>query len=315
MPPFPLKRKALLSRVRTLLGFSQAEGRDVDVEQAFLRVLVTGLVLGYGVFAGLLGQEFSTELKVALACGLVTGTSGLWMLYRFHRNPERPDWLRSFGIAADLIPITAGLFYAGEIGVPLVGLYLWITVGNGFRFGPRFLLQSYALSAVCFPILLVFAPFWQGHRAVGIGLAILLATIPLYVLVLLSRLTAQKQAAEELSNAKSRFVANVSHELRTPLTGVVAVHDLLLRRPLAQTDRELVTSLGNAIGALKASVDAVLQMSKLEAGAEQVVNTLFNLRYFLSQFSARIAPQAQSKLLEWTCAIGPDVPGLSLIHI
>ena len=41
------------------------------------------------------------------------------------------------------------------------------------------------------------------------------------------RLTAQKDAAEQLSNAKSRFVANVSHELRTPLTGVFAVYDLL----------------------------------------------------------------------------------------
>ncbi|MBK9674700.1 MAG: hypothetical protein IPO82_05500 [Betaproteobacteria bacterium] len=302
--------KRPFARILTVLGFSQAEGRDADVEQAFLRVLVTSIVLVYGTAVGLSDGSFSLELRVALACGCVTGSAGLWMLYRFHRYPTRSGFMRSFGIAADIIPITAGLFFAGEIGVPLVGLYLWITVGNGFRFGPRYLLQSYSLSGVCFTLLLLFSPFWQQHREIGIGLAILLGTIPIYVLILLSRITAQKDAAEQLSNAKSRFVANVSHELRTPLTGVVAVHDLLLRRPLSETDRELVDTLGSAIQALKTSVDAILQMSKLEAGAELVTWHRFNLRAYLRQLEVQIAPSAKAKGLEWQVKVYDEVPGL-----
>ncbi|MBL0291801.1 MAG: response regulator [Betaproteobacteria bacterium] len=302
--------KRPFARILTVLGFSQAEGRDADVEQAFLRVLVTSIVLVYGTAVGLSDGSFSLELRVALACGCVTGSAGLWMLYRFHRYPTRSGFMRSFGIAADIIPITAGLFFAGEIGVPLVGLYLWITVGNGFRFGPRYLLQSYSLSGVCFTLLLLFSPFWQQHREIGIGLAILLGTIPIYVLILLSRITAQKDAAEQLSNAKSRFVANVSHELRTPLTGVVAVHDLLLRRPLSTTDRELVDTLGSAIQALKTSVDAILQMSKLEAGAELVTWHRFNLRAYLRQLEVQIAPSAKAKGLEWQVKVYDEVPGL-----
>jgi len=301
--------RSLSQRALAILGFSQVEGRDVDLEQAFLRVVVTAIVLIYGTIAGLVENEFSLELRIALACGLVTGSAGVWMLFRFHRHPARPASLRSFGIAADLIPITAGLFLAGEIGVPLVGLYLWITVGNGFRFGPRYLLQSYALSGVCFSILLFFAPFWQQHRAIGVGLAIVLGTIPLYVLVLLSRLTAQKEAAEQLSNAKSRFVANVSHELRTPLTGVVAVHDLLLRRDLPSEVRDLVGTLGKAIQALKTSVDAILQMSKLEAGAEQVTVQPFNLRSYLGELGGRVTPEARAKNLQWSYAVEDNVPG------
>ncbi len=301
--------RGLSQRALAILGFSQVEGRDVDLEQAFLRVVVTAIVLIYGTIAGLVENEFSLELRIALACGLVTGSAGVWMLFRFHRDPSRPSSLRSFGIAADLIPITAGLFLAGEIGVPLVGLYLWITVGNGFRFGPRYLLQSYALSGVCFSILLFFAPFWQQHRAIGIGLAIVLGTIPLYVLVLLSRLTAQKEAAEQLSNAKSRFVANVSHELRTPLTGVVAVHDLLLRRDLPIEVRDLVGTLGSAIQALTTSVDAILQMSKLEAGAEQVTVQPFNLRSYLGELDGRVTPEARAKNLQWSYTVDDDVPG------
>lgn len=305
----PIARQ-LLDRLQAVLGFSQAEGRDADVEQAFLRVLVTMIVLAYGTWVGIADGVFPLELRIALICGCVTGSAGLWMLYRFHASPARPPYMRSFGIAADIIPITAGLFLAGEIGVPLVGLYLWITVGNGFRFGPRYLLQSYVLSGICFAMLLAFSPFWQQHRAIGVGLAILLGTIPLYVLVLLSRITAQKEAAEQLSDAKSRFVANVSHELRTPLTGIVAVHDLLLRRPLAASDRDLIDRLGGAIHSLTLSVDAILQMSKLEAGAEPVAWDFVNLRVFLQRLDERTASTAEAKNLRWQVTISDDVPGL-----
>jgi two-component system sensor histidine kinase RpfC len=111
-----------------------------------------------------------------------------------------------------------------------------------------------------------------------------------------------------LSAAKSRFVANVSHELRTPLTGVFAVYDLLRRRRLAPDEKELVGSLGSAITTLKASVDAVLQMSKLEAGAERAEARLFNLRYFLWQVDALVRPQAEAKRLAWSLDLHPHLP-------
>ena len=111
---------------------------------------------------------------------------------------------------------------------------------------------------------------------------------------------------------RDRFVANVSHELRTPLTGVFAVYDLLQRRPLPPDERELVGSLGNAITTLRSSVDAVLQMSKLEAGAERAESQLFSLRYFLQQLSARVSPQALAKNLAWSVDIDEFVPSAVL---
>jgi two-component system sensor histidine kinase RpfC len=197
---------------------------------------------------------------------------------------------------------------AGEAGVAMIGIYLWVTIGNGFRFGPKYLLSSYWLSLVGFGLQLLFVPFWQQHKVVGVGLLLATAIVPLYVLVLLIRLTGQKEAAEQLSNAKSRFVANVSHELRTPLTGVFAVYDLLRLRNLKPDDQELVGMLGNAIGTLKTAVDAVLQMSKLEAGAEKAENRAFNLWHFLHQLALLARPQTALKGLSWDLSIEPDVP-------
>ena len=133
------------------------------------------------------------------------------------------------------------------------------------------------------------------------------------MLVLLTRLTAQKDAAEQLSNAKSRFVANVSHELRTPLTGVFAVYDLLRSRKMVPDDRQLVGMLGSSINTLKASVDAVLQMSKLEAGSERAESKPFNLWFLLHQVAALLRPQSAAKGLAWSLEVHPasQLPSLA----
>jgi len=297
----------LTALIRPYLGLQQKRERDPDIEQAWLRVILTGAMLLYAAYV-VLTDEASDGLRLAIGACATSMSAGLWMLWRFRRSPERSPRMRLFGIAADLIPLTVGLWGAGEPGAPLVGLYLWVTVGNGFRFGPRYLMAAYWLSLSCFALLLTTVPFWQLHRAIGIGYALVLVMIPLYVLVLLSRITAQKDAAVQLSNAKSRFVANVSHELRTPLTGVFAVYDLLKRQHLAPDEKELVGSLGSAITTLKSSVDAILQMSKLEAGAERAEQRIFNLRYFLWQLDALVRPQATAKRLTWSLVIDPNVP-------
>ncbi|MCL4761742.1 MAG: hypothetical protein KJ018_08145, partial [Burkholderiales bacterium] len=105
----------------------------------------------------------------------------------------------------DMTALSVGMAGADEGGVPMIGVYLWVTVGNGFRFGPKYLMVAYWLQLTGFGLQLLFVPFWIEHRVIGLGLLLALAIVPLYVLVLLSRLTAQKDAAEQLSNAKSRF--------------------------------------------------------------------------------------------------------------
>jgi two-component system sensor histidine kinase RpfC len=69
-----------------------------------------------------------------------------------------------------------------------------------------------------------------------------------------------------------------------------------------------VGMLGSAIKTLKTSVDAVLQMSKLEAGAERAEKRLFNLWFFVHQLSAIVRPQSVAKGVAWSVAIDPAVP-------
>jgi two-component system sensor histidine kinase RpfC len=303
--------RRIRSRVRTRLGISEAKVRDLDAEQAYLRVVIAGIVVGYAAAVHVAGTP-SVGLNLALGAAASALAAGVWMLWWFRHHKHRPRPMRYFGIAADLVPLTIGLSGSGEAGVPLIGVYLWVTIGNGFRFGARYLLVAYWISLGCFALLLLFVPYWQAHQAIGVGFGVVLAVVPLYVLVLLSRLTAQKDAAEQLSNAKSRFVANVSHELRSPLTGVYGVYELLKQCRLPARERELIAMLGNSMATLKSAVDAVLQMSKLEAGAERAEMKLFNLRHFLLHMAAVAKPQATAKKLAWHLDVDVAIPTVVL---
>ena len=305
--PRPMTKRLddLWRRVRGLAGPSV---RDPDIEQAWIRVGVCSLTSGYVWYLIVTGGGLTPGLLMGLIAGAGDALVGAGMIWWLRRTRSHVVPLRYLGILTDNAALTLGMAGAGEGGVAVVGVYLWVTIGNGFRFGPRYLMASYALSLFCFGLQLWLVPFWALHKAVGVGLMISGAIVPLYVLILLVRLQGQKNAAEQLSNAKSRFVANVSHELRTPLTGVFAVYDLLRGRKMTSDDRELVGMLGNAVKTLKTSVDAVLQMSKLEAGAERAENRPFNLWFFVQQLATLVRPQSTAKGLAWTLKVDPDVP-------
>ena len=287
------------TRMRRVLGVYQTRVRDPDLEQAWLRIGICVLAFSYVWYLIIVEGTITPGLWMGLFASSGDVAVAAYMIWRLRRNNPPIIPLRLLGIVADNTALTIGMAGAGEGGVAMIGVYLWVTIGNGFRFGPRYLLASYWLSILGFGLQLALVPFWEQHRVVGAGLFLAGAIVPLYVLVLLIRLTGQKEAAEQLSNAKSRFVANVSHELRTPLTGVFAVYDLLKMRRVSRDDGELIGMLGAAISTLKRSVDAVLQMSKLEAGAERAEKRTFNLWFFAHQLAASVRPQSEAKGLAW----------------
>ena len=297
----------LRALVRNWVGYYLPRGRDLDLEQAYVRLGIAVLVLlytGYVVW----NEGWSTNLFVAVVAVGGLAVFAIAQIVLINQGfGHRTKW-RVAAIVADTVAATVGMGVSGEAGVPMIGVYLWVTVGNGFRFGPRYLIVSYFICLAGTASLMLFAPFWREHRMIGAGLFLALGVVPLYVLILLSRLQAQRDSAEQLSNAKSRFVANVSHELRTPLTGVYAVYDLLRTHKLAPDERELVGMLGKSIATLKTSVDAILQMSKLEAGAEQAELRPFNLWYLLHQLAAIVEPQSVAKGLTFQVHVDPDVP-------
>jgi NtrC-family two-component system sensor histidine kinase KinB len=89
----------------------------------------------------------------------------------------------------------------------------------------------------------------------------------------------------EVERLKSEFVMAASHELRTPLTGLGMSVDLLLEHAgqgLPEKDRDLLRAAHEEVQRMKALVNDLLDLSKIEAGRIELefesvpVSTLFD---------------------------------------
>ena len=76
-------------------------------------------------------------------------------------RPYQSTIRRIIAIVSDLATSSVQLHYVGETSSILFLLYLWITFGNGFRFGVRFLYIALAVSVVCFTVVIYTTPRWH----------------------------------------------------------------------------------------------------------------------------------------------------------
>jgi signal transduction histidine kinase len=88
-----------------------------------------------------------------------------------------------------------------------------------------------------------------------------------------------KTLAESANNAKSEFLANMSHELRTPLNHIIGFTELVFDKKLGELTEIQEEYLGDVIQSSKhllALINDILDLSKVEAGKQEMVVSTFN---------------------------------------
>jgi len=96
-----------------------------------------------------------------------------------------------------------------------------------------------------------------------------------------AELRAQKQAAEEANVGKSRFLAVASHDLRQPLHALGLFVQALQESPLPAHERQLVGNVRRSVDAMEELFDALLDISRLDAGAIRPQVVTFPLGRFV----------------------------------
>jgi signal transduction histidine kinase len=103
---------------------------------------------------------------------------------------------------------------------------------------------------------------------------------------------------KELNELKSNFVATVSHELRTPLTSITAYVQTLMKylgSNNVEMQREFLTVVNEESNRLAALIDAILDLSRLEAGKSRIRREEFDAVELVQEAAALLRPSAEKK--------------------
>jgi PAS domain S-box-containing protein len=117
-----------------------------------------------------------------------------------------------------------------------------------------------------------------------------------------------RSAAEQGSRAKSAFLATMSHEIRTPMNGVLGMSELLMYRPLALADRQMVETIQHSAAALLDLLDDVLDFSKIEAGKLELDTHPVDLDRLIEAVCANHMMVAQSHAVSLNAFVAPQTP-------
>lgn len=122
-----------------------------------------------------------------------------------------------------------------------------------------------------------------------------------------AELEMQKRQLDEANRLKTNFLSNMSHELRTPLNSVIALSGVLNRRlsKLIPEDELNYISVIERNGKLLLSlINDILDISRIEAGREEIELSTFNVCAQINEIVHTIQPQAIEKEITLTTAGG-----------
>ena len=282
---------------------------DTEPAQAKLRLAIGVLLVAYFCLPWGAGEDFATVIvSVSSLITIFYYSSALAIFFAIIWRPQASPIRRVVGAALDMISLSFVMFHSGGDSVLLFVLYPWVILGNGFRYGTRYLFISQAIAIIGFLAAIILGSFWQEHRSFGVSLLLMLALLPPYAAFLIKQLHAAIDMAKQANEAKSIFLANMSHELRTPLNGVIGVGDLLRETTLNLEQKELVNAMHSSANSLLELVENVLDIAKIEAGKILIESKDFDLHGLVNSVIYMLAPMSERKNLHLTCNFDPETP-------
>ena len=141
-------------------------------------------------------------------------------------------------------------------------------------------------------------------------LCILITAVCIALVIRAQRFRAETEKAlrkaEEASVAKTEFLSNMSHDIRTPINGIMGMLDIAEDNfDNKARVRDCMTKMRGAASHLLSLINDVLDMTKIESGNMQMLDTSFDLRALLDSCCSIVEGQIADRHMTFTKQIGP----------
>lgn len=125
---------------------------------------------------------------------------------------------------------------------------------------------------------------------------------------MIEQLELAKEQAEKANHAKTEFLSSMSHEIRTPLNAIVGFSDFIMNADNLDEAKENAKDIINASNTLLEIVNGILDISKIESGKLEIINSRYKAYDTFESLAKLIMPKMQEKGLDFTYYIAKDIP-------
>ncbi|WP_336434104.1 hybrid sensor histidine kinase/response regulator [Stutzerimonas stutzeri] len=239
---------------------------DVELAQARIRPIVAALCIlyvgGLRYWALISSQQFYQVLAFSLPFMLISLVRIGWIQRRPGLYPSR----RALAIVFDYVSIGYSLSVVGEPMLPVFGAMLWVTVGNGMRYGSRYLALATLIALLTIAAVVLNTHFLLHSPYVLLTMIITTLVVPAYAHILLERTRQASERAQAANVAKSRFLAQASHDLRQPIHSISLFTACLRDARLGIEERRMVENIDRSLNSVSQLFRSILDHYTLDNG-------------------------------------------------
>ncbi len=267
-------------------------------QEILLNRLVMGTASGITVYF----LAFDSFILTAFVIYLSLNAS-LFAMRQKNVWPQERRWVAA--IILDIGMAFAVMMRSAETMSFFYPLLLWVTLGNGFRYGVKYLVFAATLSVFAFGTVVLTTDYWAPNQVLGYSLTLALAVIPAYCSTLIRKLSKAKDEAETANRAKSYFLASVSHELRTPLNAIIGYGNHLKQMGMPKNQHDMVDASVLAGEHLLHLIDQLIQIARSDSNSAQVVLRPLRLTELFTEIRDIMLVRAEDKSLALQIAAEP----------
>lgn len=256
--------------------------KNTELDQANLRIIIAAIAVVYMVVLVFLpGHRFETYLPVITYISLFLLAS---IVFRqaIARWPGHYPARRIFAMVHDYTGTCFGLVIGGEAALPLYAVMVWVNLGNGMRYGSRYLAIATGLALVALLVVYRLTPYWQAQPFMVLMLLITSTVIPFYAHLLLERTRKASEEAVAANLEKSRFLAQASHDLRQPIHSIGLFTACLRESRLGDEERRLVDNIDRSLLNVSQLFRSILDLYTLDNGRVEAKMQTLNLGEWLA---------------------------------
>ncbi|MBD9656386.1 hybrid sensor histidine kinase/response regulator [Pseudomonas sp. PDM12] len=251
--------------------------KNSELDQATLRLTVSTCASLYIlVVACLPSSDFATYVPILWYMAFFISVA-IPLRMAIKRWPGHFFWRRLFAMAHDYMGISFAMIVGGEGALPVYAALLWVTLGNGMRFGSRYLAAATLIALSMLVMIFLLTPFWRGQPYMFLMLVVTTIVVPAYAHILLKRTRIASQEAIAANQEKSRFLAQASHDLRQPIHSIGLFTACLRDAKLGHEELRLVDNIDRSLHTVSQLFRSILDIYTLDNGQLQPQSEPVNL--------------------------------------